>query len=139
AQLEDTLMLALLDTLPHNQVGHDRSPAPLTPVFVRRAEEYIHQHAHKAIGIGDITEYAGVSARSLFSGFRKYRDTTPMAYLKAVRLDRVRDALRAGDGRVNVTRGALEGGFSHLGQFSADYLRQHGELPSETLRKARCL
>lgn len=137
AQLEDTLMLALLDTLPHNQVYEDRLPAPLTPQFVRRAEEYIHQNAHQAISTGDIAQHAGVSARTLYAGFRKHRDTTPMAYLKAVRLDHVHDVLSAGGSQLNVTRVALEWGFSHLGQFSADYQRRHGQLPSETLRKAR--
>jgi AraC-like DNA-binding protein len=36
-----------------------------------------------------------------------------------------------------VTAVALRWGFGHLGQFAADYRARFGELPSETLRRAR--
>jgi AraC-like DNA-binding protein len=40
---------------------------------------------------------------------------------------------------VNITEAAAEWGFWHMGKFAADYRRQFGELPSETLRRTRPL
>ena len=37
----------------------------------------------------------GISVRALQQGFRQYLDTTPTEYLRDVRLERVRTALRA--------------------------------------------
>lgn len=61
-----------------------------------------------------------------------------MEHLRAVRLERARlDLSRGGDGDTSVTEVALRWGFGHLGQFAADYKRRFGELPSQSLRKAR--
>jgi len=139
ARIEETLMAALLETLPHNQTEAIR-PAPvlLSPRFVRRAIDHIEQHAHEPLTAGAIAAEVGVSVRSLFGGFRKYRNTTPMAYLKDLRLDRVHQALRsAAPGSSNVTHTALHWGFSHLGQFSAAYRQRFGELPSSTQTRAQ--
>lgn len=137
ARIEEMLIVALLETLPHNQGG---SPGPvgatLSPRFVRRAIEHIEQNAHEPLTVGAIAAEAGVSVRSLFAGFRRFRDTTPMAYLRDLRLDKVRAELStATDARGCVTRTALRWGFSHFGQFSAAYKSRFGELPSQTVAR----
>lgn len=134
-RLQETLMTVLLDTLPHNQCAARGSDGMVvSPRFVIRAQAYIEQHVHEPLTAGDIAEHVGVSVRSLFAGFRKYRDTSPMAYLKDLRLDMARTELRTATTlRGCVTRIALKWGFSHFGQFSAAYRRRFGELPSETL------
>jgi AraC-like DNA-binding protein len=60
-----------------------------------------------------------------------------MAYLKRVRLERVRAELAAPPrgGRRRVTEIATAWGFSHLGNFAKDYKKQFGETPSATLRR----
>jgi len=136
ARLEETLMLSLLGALPHNQSQAMRERDGLAPAFVRRAEDYIRQHAHEALTAGAIAAGIGVSTRSLFAGFRAYRDTTPMAYVRTVRLEKVRQALCEPDAHTSVTGTALQWGFSHLGQFAAAYQRRYGELPSRTLRRS---
>ncbi|MEQ8165776.1 MAG: helix-turn-helix domain-containing protein, partial [Alphaproteobacteria bacterium] len=79
---------------------------------------------------------SGVSARSLFAGFRAYRGQGPMAFLKQVRLERARAELAAADpGRARVIDIALKWHFSHMGRFAADYGRRFGEAPSVTLRR----
>ncbi|MFV2073945.1 MAG: helix-turn-helix domain-containing protein, partial [Thermoanaerobaculales bacterium] len=47
-----------------------------------------------------------------------------------------RRALRSATQPTLVTDVANSWGFWHMGQFAADYRRQFGELPSETLRRA---
>src|SRR5690606_27186306 len=91
AQFEESLMVSLLGTLPHNQ-----AQAPLraiAPGYVKRAEAYIEHHAHLPLTAADIADHVGVSIRSLFAGYRKYRDTSPMQYLKEVRLGSVHTEL----------------------------------------------
>src|SRR5690606_26096836 len=102
-------------------------------------ERYIEEHAHEAISIVDMAEHAVVSSRSLFTGFRRYRNTSPMLYLKEPRLRRVNEELkRLTTGSDTVTAVAFRWGFSHLRHFTTDYKRRFGESPSETLpRRAR--
>ena len=135
AQLEQMLIAMLLTCQPHSYTEALRTDTPaIAPSFVKRIERFIEEHADEPITIVDLAEQAGVSARSLFSGFRKFREISPMQYLKDVRLQRVHDALLAADPfSERVTNIALNWGFSHLGHFSTDYKRRFGESPSETL------
>ena len=76
----------------------------------------------------------GVSRRTLQSGFQHLLGTSPLAYLKAVRLHQARRALK----RVgSVTEAATGCGFWHFGHFAHDYQALFGEKPSETLRRHR--
>ena len=73
-----------------------------------------------------------VSRRTLQNGFQRVLGVSPLAYLKAVRLDQARRSLK----RVSsVTEAATAHGFWHFGHFSQDYLAMFGERPSETLRR----
>lgn len=134
ARFEETLMVSLLCSLSHNQ-QHTIDPTTVAPGFIKRAEDYIQHHAHLPLTAGDIAEHVGVSIRSLFAGFRKYRSTSPIKLLKEVRLERVRSDLERPAAPTNVTQVALRWGFTHLGQFSADYQQRFGELPSATLKR----
>lgn len=134
--IEDTLKRLLLAAVPHNHSdlfnGSASGPAPF---YVRRVEEYIRAHAEEPISLADLIEVSGVSARSLHAGFRRFRDATPMGYLKNHRLAMARTALKAGaESAVSVTGVALACGFTHLSKFARDYYERYGERPSETLR-----
>ncbi|RQR74788.1 AraC family transcriptional regulator [Burkholderia sp. Bp9015] len=137
-QMERTLAVTLLIHQPNNysaelRAGDERS---ITPAFVRRAERFVEEHAQDAITIGDIAAHVGVSTRSLYAGFRRYRNTSPMQHLKDVRLRRVFEELKV----MSPTKGtiasvAFNWGFNHLGHFSADYKRLFNETPSQTLAR----
>lgn len=137
AQLESGLVNLLLANQPHTYSADLASEGPsLAPSFVKRVERYIEEHAHEPISIVDMAEHAGVSSRSLFTGFRRYRNTSPMLYLKETRLRRVNEELkRLTTGSDTVTAVAFRWGFSHLGHFTTDYKRRFGESPSETLAR----
>lgn len=136
-QLENSLVNMLLSTQPHNYSAELLNDAPsLAPFFIKRVERYIEDNAHEPITINDMAEYAGVSSRSLFTSFRRYRNTSPMRYLKEIRLRYVNEALqRSVIGTETVTAVAFKWGFSHLGHFTTDYKRRFGESPSETLAR----
>lgn len=135
AQIEQMVITTLLLCQPHNYSERLAQDGPsIAPHFVKRTERYIEECAHEPLTIGDLAEHAGTSTRSLFAGFRKYRDTTPMQYLKDVRMKRVHDdLLRASPDAATVTGVAMRWGFTHLGHFAVDYKRCFGESPSATL------
>ena len=102
---------------------------------IRLAVEYVHEHAHLPITTNDVAQVANLSLRALQHAFQRVFEMSPNAYLRQVRLDRVRDALLAGDpATTNVGDVARHWGFAHAGRFSAAYAEQHGEYPRDTLR-----
>ncbi|MFB9908440.1 AraC family transcriptional regulator [Allokutzneria oryzae] len=107
------------------------------PRTVRRAVELIEGHAAEPLTVEDLAEAVGVGVRALQGGFRRHLDTTPMAYLREVRLSRVHDELRAADPNTvtTVTEVAARWGFWHPGRFAAAYRQRYGETPSSTLQR----
>ena len=129
------LVSLLLASMPHNQSrAIDKAGKATAPFFVRRAEHFIEEHARDAIALADLTGVAGVSTRALQMGFRRFRDTTPMAYLRSIRLELARAELaKAARQGGSVATVANAFGFGHLGRFARDYEARFGELPSHTL------
>jgi transcriptional regulator GlxA family with amidase domain len=104
--------------------------------IVRQAARLIEEHCAEPLGTLDIAEAVGVSIRALQAGFKLHLDTTPMAYVRQARLERVRQALSDGTAQ-SVTAAATRWGITHLGRLSGDYRAAFGETPSETLQRNR--
>ncbi|MEO0410304.1 MAG: AraC family transcriptional regulator [Pseudomonadota bacterium] len=139
ASLEDCFVRLMLATLDHSYSADinalDQAPPP-APYYIRRAEQYIRANATETITIADLVQASGVSTRSLHAGFKRFRRTSPMTYLRNYRLDLARDALLAAARRdKSVTDVALDCGFNHLSKFARDYHLRFGEKPSETRRQ----
>jgi len=136
-QFERLVHLAALQCFPNNYSELlRRATSMIAPRYVRKAEEYLRNHVREEVTIDDLAKVTCVSTRSLFYGFRRWRDTTPMAYLKKLRLDIARDALRsAARSGLSVTDIATSVGFFHLSRFSSEYKARFGEPPSVTLRR----
>ena len=107
------------------------------PGAVKRAEAYILENASRPICLEDIVQAADVPARTLLNSFRRFRDISPMSFLRDVRLAQVRKRLVSPAENKSVTDVALEEGFAHLGRFSSEYAARYGERPSDTLRASR--
>ncbi|WP_197060969.1 helix-turn-helix transcriptional regulator [Microbacterium mangrovi] len=103
---------------------------------VRVAREYIEHHPAEPLTVDSIAQQAHVSVRALQNAFRRELETTPLGYLRRVRLIRARDELLdAEPGQVNVAAVARRWGFANPGRFAADYAELFGEKPSRTLRR----
>jgi AraC-like DNA-binding protein len=138
SHLEDALLASMLVAIPNNYSSDLEQPHhDIAPFYVRRAESFIHGHLGAQIAMDDIIAASGASSRSLYYGFRRWRQTTPMGYLKAVRLERARAALEqaALTGGANVTDIAVQVGYRHFNHFSGDYKSRFGKRPSDTLRR----
>ena len=117
-----------LSDRPHDRNDHH-------PVLLRRARAYIDEHAAKDIGIADVASAVYVTPRALQYMFRRHLDSTPMAYLRRVRLDHVHRDLIAGDRQdITVTAAAARWGFAHTGRFAVLYRETYGQSPHVTLR-----
>ncbi|MFC0542693.1 AraC family transcriptional regulator [Kutzneria chonburiensis] len=114
-------------------LGEDR---PVASRAVRKAMALIESHAAEPLTVEDLAEAVGVGVRSLQIGFRRFADTTPMSYLRDVRLRRVHaELLAAQPGGETVTDIATRWGFLHAGWFSVLYRERFGEKPSTTLHR----
>ena len=81
---------------------------------------------------------SGSSQRTLEYAFKEKFGITPQNYIKKLRLNRLRKALKLADPKnTSVNTIAHHHGFRHLGQLSADYKKLFQELPSETLRERK--
>ena len=137
AQAETYLMSSLLMSAAHNHTPAliAGSRRPLLPRSVRRAQDFLHSHAAEPLSLVDVCQHLGVSARALQTAFKHDTGQSPMAYLRDVRLDRVRQTLLRSDhnNRAAVSVVAAQYGFLHLGHFAAHYRKRFGELPNQTL------
>lgn len=134
---EEILLRLLLAAVPHNHSELYNGPSVCpAPYYVRRVEEYIREHARDTIMMAELTAVSGVSARSLHAGFRRFRNMSPMTYLRNHRLNLAnRELKKAVDCGLSVTDVAFSCGFTHLSKFARYYLERFGERPSATLRR----
>lgn len=104
------------------------------PAGLRRAVSYISEHSDHPLSLSQIAAAAGVSNRTVQKHFHRFLGTSPIAWLRRVRLERAHDDFlrEVDDGKVTAI--ATSRGFSHLGRFSAAYRVIYRERPSETLR-----
>tara|TARA_R110001592_G_scaffold25551_3_gene96917 strand:+ start:250 stop:1230 length:981 start_codon:yes stop_codon:yes gene_type:complete len=138
-QLEDLLLNQVLTLLPNTLQDEilGRPRAHIVSQHVKRARDHIQAHAGARIGLADLAAAAGCSYRALQEAFQDAYGMSPMAYLRRVRLHKVRAALLSQGGRCTVSEIAALWGFAHMGRFAQAYRCQFGELPSETLRRGR--
>jgi transcriptional regulator GlxA family with amidase domain len=131
------LLSGLLSCLDHNYRdelarGSDR----MRPAYIAKAEAFIKENVRRPIAPEDIAAAVHVSTRALFAGFMTYLNTTPMRYLKDLRLEMVRQVLLKLEPQdTSVTTIAMDYGFVHLGHFCAAYQKKFGEQPRKTLHK----
>jgi AraC-like DNA-binding protein len=131
------LAAVLLTAFPHEaDLPPERVlPGPGGTATLRRAMAFIDEFAGTDISAGDIATGAHVTLRAVQHAFQRHLGTTPMAYLRRVRLDRARQELRAASpAHTTVTEIASRWGFSSPSRFTAHYRAAYGELPRDTLR-----
>jgi AraC-like DNA-binding protein len=137
--LGQSVLMMLLSGLEHSVCTNATPLEPIwAPYYVRRAEKYFHQNFADDVTMENVAVAAGVSVRTLFYGFHRWLGTTPMKYLRDLRLDTARNELSNGPtGPAVVSSAALAAGFTNFGQFSKLYRARFGEKPSSTLTRAR--
>ena len=138
SSVADMLAAAALTVFPNTAMTAAQVPGPgrVAPAVVRRAVAFIDEHAERDISAADVAAAAHISIRAVQLAFRRHLDTTPLAYLRRVRLDHAHQQLCAaepGDGST-VAEIAARWGFASPSRFAARYRDAYGVLPSSTLR-----
>jgi AraC-like DNA-binding protein len=131
--LAATVLTTFPNTALTDPTRQDRRDA--TSATVRRAMAFMDGNAHTDISLADIAAAANVSIRAVQLAFRRQLDTTPMAHLRAIRLDRAHQDLLATDpGHGDtVTDIAARWGFYSHSRFAARYRQTYGVTPRRTL------
>jgi AraC-like DNA-binding protein len=136
APLHDAVIAGFVHATEHRwRDALDRPTHCWSRTPVRRAVEAIHSDPTQPYTPTTLARLAGASTRTLHDGFRRHLDTTPMTYLRLVRLERAHAELRAAEPHATtVAAVAHRWGFSHLSRFSQTYTRTYGRPPGATLR-----
>jgi AraC-like DNA-binding protein len=138
AEYEQMLIARFLTANRHNFSRLlEREEPRAAPWQVRVVEEYIDANWNRPITVQTLAAASGGSARSIFKTFRETRGSSPMVFVKSVRLRHARHMLLAADRATSVVSVAFACGFLNPGHFARDYRVAFGELPSATLANAR--
>ncbi len=136
--LQETVLDQLGTALAHGSApprGAHYSRIRHSHQVVGQACELVLAQPSQRLSIADLCRQMHVSRRTLQYCFQEVAGLSPLTYLRILKLNQVRRRLRSTDDLANrVTQAATTWGFEHLGQFSRDYRRLCGELPSSTLR-----
>jgi AraC family ethanolamine operon transcriptional activator len=100
--------------------------------IVRDARDLVNAWPDGDMSIAELCRTLGVSRRGLQYAFQETLGIKPSAYLRAVRLNGARRAIKHTH---SVAEAATHWGFWHFGRFAHDYKAMFGELPSEAFRR----
>lgn len=137
--LEDNLLSACLQSL-----------IEANKLEVRNYENRVHRHVVnrvknltlsitvEPITISEICIELNISRRTLNHAFCKVLGITPVAYMRNIRLHRIRSEFQESPEKVmSIAHTASKWGFWHMSLFARYYRELFGECPSETLEKAK--
>ncbi|MCJ8510170.1 helix-turn-helix transcriptional regulator [Rhizobium lemnae] len=133
--LSDAVVNCLVELVWHNYTASvDNATNLITPKYIENAIAFMQANLTKPLTIDAIAAAVGVSPRSLQQGFKQFRETTPMSYLKELRLQAAHRELEWAPPGVSVSDIGRRWGFAHLGRFAAEYRERFGRAPSGTLK-----
>ncbi len=139
----DPLLLRQLDLLQHLLVVQcwallhpvaermvPGAPSDRASTLVAQALLFFEKNYRESITLARVSEFCGVSPRTLQSAFSRAAKGSPMDELHELRLRRLRQQLQLGR---SVREACLDVGLVYGGRVSAAYRKLFGELPRETI------
>mgnify|MGYP006165037533 FL=1 len=131
--LREALLTVLSDVLVPHMLSDAVSPRQLRrQELVHRVRELVFEHPEQPLSVAELCTRLHVTRRTLQNGFQEALGTSPATYLRTVRLNAVRRALRTQGTKATIADTAARWGFWHMGHFSQDYKALFGETPSQT-------
>jgi len=138
ALLSQTVISLLAECLVDSATTADKTPEQSAMTNTRcrdiiaETRRMVHENADIPFTVAEVCLQLGISRRTLQYCFQNLLNTTPMAFLRAERLNGVRRMLRTDS---SVTEAAAHWGFWHFGHFAHEYKKMFGELPSVTSKR----
>jgi AraC family ethanolamine operon transcriptional activator len=127
------LILLLLNALERSQDNRDQKVQRKRDLGLKKAVDFINIHIEDNVSIPYLCNYVGLSQRSLEYSFKEVYQISPKQYIKAIKLNTIKNEL-ANNHDILISDLAAIYGFWLMGQFAADFKNQFGLLPSK--RKA---
>jgi len=107
------------------------------PAYIRRLQEYIYENSQLPITLEDLSRLAGVTSRTLHNAFRRYYNSTPMEYVRSVKVQKVHEELMNADADIKITELLTRYSIYNFGRFARLYRTRYGYLPSETIKRRK--
>jgi transcriptional regulator GlxA family with amidase domain len=102
---------------------------------IAKAIQRLRNEFRTPLTVADLARTAGMGASSFHDRFRAVTGTTPLQYLKDLRLIEARRLLR--DQQTAVAEAAYAVGYESPAHFSRDYRRKFGTAPSRDTARLR--
>lgn len=96
---------------------------------ISKAVEHIHDNLDKAVSVQELADMVHMSRTTFYDNFKDVMHMSPLQYAKSVKLQRAQSLIQ--DGR-NAGEAAYMVGYNSPAQFSREYKRYFGYLPSAT-------
>lgn len=96
---------------------------------ISKAVEYIHQNLDKPISVERLAEMVHMGQTAFYQNFRDVIHMSPLQYAKSVKLYEAQKLIKEG---LNVSEAGYQVGYNSPAQFSREYKRHFGFVPSET-------
>ena len=103
------------------------------PAWIGQVRDHMHAHYMDRIALADLSAIAGVHPVHLVRAFRQHLGDTPGAYVRRLRIEAARTALR--ETLTPIIDIALDHGFSSQSQFTRHFHRETGLPPAAYRRR----
>jgi AraC-like DNA-binding protein len=108
--------------------------------IVEKCHHLTVSNAASAPSVVDLCQRLRVSRRTVQNSFQSVTETSPVNYIRSIRLNGVRRELMAtSPADLSIGDAAARWGFFHLSHFAAEYQQLFRELPSQTKRADRAM
>jgi transcriptional regulator GlxA family with amidase domain len=114
-----------------------RETAPFRAAALKRTLRLVDDPDEASLSVAEICKTVGASWATLERAFADEFGVSPKAYIQAKRLAAVRQELIRSESGTLIADVANRWGFWHMGRFAANYRKQFGELPSQTLESRK--
>ncbi|WP_330208727.1 helix-turn-helix domain-containing protein [Pseudomonas sp. Z13] len=137
--LKESLVGFIILNVPNNysKVLHDASYSMTpTPHSIKIAVQFMQDSIDPHLTVGQVAVHAGVSVRSLQAGFKRFKKTTPITYLREIRLQKAKNLLMESSAKSPKEVAGICG-FTNYQLFCKYYSATFFEHPSTTAVKCR--
>ena len=95
---------------------------------ISKAVEFVQHNLQETISVDDMAEVVNMSSSGFHKKFKEVMHVSPLQYVKSLKLDRAKTYILEGR---NVSEAGYLVGYNSLAQFSREFKRYFGVVPSE--------
>ena len=137
-QLEGSIVKTLLPQLFSSDLTNTTHEQKKLSKQWQTIDKVLNNDTKSLLRVHELSDESGINQRTMVRLFHRRYGLPPKTYLKIMRLNKIRNALRkASPDHVTVAEIANQYEFFHIGQLAKDYNLLFNELPSTTLNTVK--